>query len=145
MTTPYQDPQKDKDPTIGLDQRLALAKVGANDAPFQSDENSLFMPKAATNVRNYAMVHKDFVPTTGTSTVTHGQYATFKIGNEGMSNLVAAELYIHLPQVLDSADTAHHPSVAGYTGAGTYMNWVPFLAERFLAGQGEPLDRKSVV
>lgn len=138
MSNPFQDPQKDKDPTIGNDQRLAMAKVGANDAPFQSDEQSLFMPKAATNVRNYAQHRKDFMPTTGTTTVTHGQYCTFKIGNEGMSNLVAAELYIHLPAVVDSGAASKHPTDPTYAGAGTYMQWAPYTAERFLAGSGEP-------
>lgn len=123
--------------TVGLDQRLALARVTPLDSEFWSETSSQFLPKPFQTIRNFTRQTTDILPITGTASSPFGQFVTFKFGNEGFPNLYGAELHITLPKLVDSGAASLHPEEGGYAGTGTYLRWVPYVAERFLAGSGE--------
>jgi hypothetical protein len=137
-TTANQDPQQDQQMSIGMDQRLMLNQVGPLDPEYWSEEDSQFLPKPAMAVRNYVLATKDVLATNnGTVNVGFNSLVTFKFGNEGTPNLLAAELHIKLPQLGDSGAANLHPLAGGYAGAGTMLRYVPYVAERVLCGQAQ--------
>lgn len=139
---PYQDSHE----TIGADQRLAFSQVSAQDPFFNSADQSQFVPKEPVNIRNYFLTHRDIYPAGSSVTrIPFGSQVTFKVGNEGLPNLFACELHIELPVVLGS-DATNHPTVVGSTataqaGGGalaTFLDWQPYVAEKFISKSGEP-------
>lgn len=137
-TSANQDPQQDLRMTVGLDQRLALARVTPLDSEFWSETSSQFLPKPFQTIRNFTRQTTDILPITGTASSPFGQYVTFKFGNEGFPNLYGAELHITLPKLVNPSGGSLHPDEVGYTGGATdYIRWVPYVAEKFLAGSGE--------
>lgn len=123
------DPQQDQLITIGHDQRLAFGRVGPADSVYLDEQQSQFLPKIAQNIRPYVLDHADVLPAgTSVAQVSFGSQVTFKFGNEGRPNLYAAELHVVLPKL----------TLAG----GTFLTWVPSVAEKILSGSGEPLRFK---
>lgn len=116
--------------TVGLDQRLAMARAAVQDSDFQSETASQFMPKASQNCRNYAIVTKDVLPANnGSAIVDWNTWVTFKYGNEGYPNLLGAQLMFTLPRLVDAGAANLHPSDAAYAGAATFIEWQPFIGE----------------
>ena len=140
----FADPQQNLQSTIGLDQNLAYSRTTIQDSEFLDEEATQFMPKAAQNVRNYRILTKDVDPVTGSDVMPFNAFTTFKYGNEGMPNLAAAELQMMLPRLIDntSGSSKGNPADATYTGTGTFLNWVPYVAERIHCGSGEPCRQR---
>lgn len=141
-TTANQDPQQDNHLTVGLDQRLALARVTPLDSEFWSEDASQFLPKPFQCIRNFTRVKTDILPVTGTANAPFGQFVTFKYGQEGFPNLYGAELHFTLPKLGNAAQANAHPLDAGYGGAATdYIDWVPYIAEQLYCGR-EPVRHR---
>lgn len=131
---PYQDTQE----TIGADQRLALSRVAIQDMYFLSETHSQFVPKQPTNIRNYYLTHRDVNPVGSTTNrVPFGSLVQFKFGNEGLPNLYALELHIEMPAVY-TAVGGHLAGTGPGGAAATFLDWCPYVAERFISKNGEP-------
>lgn len=129
------DPQKQQPITVGKDVRLAYARVGVNDAVYLHPNNSAFQPEVPFNVRNYFFETIDVTPVDNAS--NFGDLARWRFGKEGYSVLQGAELVTTLPRLGDALATNIHPGGAGYGGAGgagTFLNWKPFVGECLLGG-----------
>lgn len=125
----------DQHPTIGLDQRLALVKVTPLASEFWSETNTQFLPKPAQAVRNFVRHKTDVYPVGGTVQVDWGQLVTFRYGQDGYPNLIAAELHFKLPKLVTTTYSSAHPLDAGYAGAGSdYLQWLPYIAEHLFCG-----------
>lgn len=140
-TTANQDPYQDQQINVGTDYRLMLNQVGPLDPEYWSEEDSQFLPKSSMAIRNYVLATKDVMASNnGTVNVPFNSLTTFKFGNEGLPNVLGAEMHIKLPQLGDSGAANAHPLAAGYAGAGTMLRYVPYVAERYICGsQQEPL------
>jgi hypothetical protein len=141
-TLANQDPQQDNHLTIGLDQRLALARVTPLDSEFWSEESSQFLPGTFQTIRNFTRVKVDILPQTGTANAPFGQFVTFKYGQEGFPNLYGAELHFTLPKLVNAAAANAHPLDTGYGGGVTdYIEWLPYIAEQLYCGR-EPVRHR---
>ena len=140
----FADPQQNLQSTIGLDQNLALSRVAIQDSEFLSETATQFMPKAAQNVRNYRILTRDVDPITGSDVCPFNAFTTYKFGNEGMPNLAFAEWQIMLPRLIDNTGgtSKGNPADSSYSGTFTFLNWVPYVAERAMAGSGEPCRQR---
>lgn len=137
-TNANQDPQMDQHPTIGLDQRLALVKVTPLASEFWSETNTQFLPKPPQAVRNFCRHKTDVYPIGGTPQVDWGQLVTFRYGQEGYPNLIAAELHIKLPRLVTTSVSSKHPVDSDYIASGglgtDYLQWLPYIAEHIYCG-----------
>lgn len=134
MSAVNNDPQFNRLVTDGKESNLHRV-ISAPQAPDHlDDENSLFLPSASVNYRPYfPNEHRDVEPE---SAVRFGGQATFRIGNEGYGALARMELHVKLPVIGDSAGGVAnpHPLDVGYAGAGTFIDWQPYIGELLNGG-----------
>lgn len=114
-------PQQNGTQTIGKDQLLALPRLAVQSAEYLGSVESLNMPAGSIVVRNYVETYEDVEPASGT--VDFNKWITFKYGNEGYSNLVAAEVCFKLPKLATT---------------GAFANWIPYVGERLMGDDDNP-------
>lgn len=134
------DPLESAQATIGIDQRLQLARVAVQDAFFLDDSKSLLMPVPTTAIRNYTHATRDVMPANvGSSTIAFGQLLTFNIGQEGLPNIHSIELHVKLPKLVDAGAANLHPLEGGYAGAATSIAYTPYVCEKCISGEEKVL------
>lgn len=128
--------------TLGKDHLLTLNRLSVAAAEYMGAVESINMPAGSITVRNYVETHEDVEPT---AAIDFGKWVTIKFGNEGFSNLVAAELCFQMPRVVNNATTGDlHPKDPTYVSAGggsasDYINWIDFIGERLIGDDDNPL------
>lgn len=133
---PSELPQQNGSQTLGKDQLLAINRLAVQAPEYMGAVESLNMPAGSVTVRNYVETHEDVEPV---GTVDFNKWVTFKFGNEGFSNLVAAEVCFNLPRIEDSANSDHPEDAGGTAGASTFIDWVEYVGERLLGDDDNPL------
>lgn len=130
-------PYQNMNQTLGKDHLLTLNRLAVASAEYMGAVESINMPAGSITVRNYVETFEDVEPS---SAIDFGKWVTIKFGNEGFSNLVAAELCFQLPRVYNSGASNAHPDDSGYSGsASDYIEWVNFVGERLLGDDDNPL------
>lgn len=131
------DPQKDSLIGVSVDTRLMSSAASIQDPEFTHDKNSMFVPRGSYSHRIHYGEQLDFSPVN--NQCSFGQPIKFRIGQEGKSALVGMELIATWPKIVDNAGGANlHPSEGGYAGAGTFIQWKPYLGENMIGHHEEP-------
>jgi hypothetical protein len=119
----------------GPDQILASGVIGLSDMVFQDRANSIFTPRPATAVRNYAFEFRDIEPDCASGDIVKfGQKVSFRCGQGGLALLHKLELCIEIEQPGNYFDGDPTNGFAGHDDEGM-LEWVPWLGERLIGDQ----------